>query len=63
MSTNDPKSAAPPARARLGRDIFVALSLKIMLLAILYGLFFSPSHRPPADAAAIATALVGSDRH
>jgi hypothetical protein len=31
----------------LRREILIALVLKAVLLAILYFLFFSPSHRPP----------------
>jgi len=43
-----------------GRDVAVALFVKFGLLAILYLLFFGPAHRPPADAAATAQALVGA---
>jgi hypothetical protein len=32
----------------LRRDILIALALKAVLLAVLYFLFFSPSHRPPS---------------
>jgi hypothetical protein len=32
----------------LRRDILIALAIKAALLAILYFLFFSPSHRPPS---------------
>ena len=31
----------------LRREIIIALAAKAVLLAILYGLFFSPSHRAP----------------
>jgi len=31
----------------LRRDVLIALAVKAVLLAILYFLFFSPSHRPP----------------
>lgn len=31
----------------LRREIIIALAAKAALLAILYVLFFSPSHRPP----------------
>jgi hypothetical protein len=34
----------------LRRDILIALALKAVLLAVLYFLFFSPSHRPPGPA-------------
>ena len=33
------------------RDIALAMMLKLVLLAVLYVAFFSPSHRAPADIA------------
>ena len=42
-----------------GRDVFLALALKGILLLALYLWCFSPAHRPASDADAIATALVG----
>ena len=41
------------------RDVAVAFGLKLALLAALYLLCFGPQHRPPADAAATADAVVG----
>jgi len=33
------------------RDLVLAMTLKVILLAVLYVAFFSPSHRTPADIA------------
>jgi hypothetical protein len=44
------------------RDLIAALAIKGLLLAGLYALFFSPTHRVPADAVATAKALVGESR-
>ena len=44
------------------RDLIAALALKGLLLAGLYALFFSPTHRVPSDAMATAKALVGESR-
>jgi len=41
------------------RDVFAALALKGVLLAVIYVLFFGPAHRSSADATATAKALVG----
>jgi hypothetical protein len=46
---------------RASRDVWTALSIKLALLALLYLLFFSPSHRPPSDAVATAGALIPAD--
>jgi hypothetical protein len=53
-----PPLAARAARA--GRDVFVALAFKALLLLLLYGLFFGPSHRTPSDARSTAAALLGT---
>lgn len=47
-----------PARFRSGlkRRVVIAISVKLALLAILYLMFFSPSHRLAVDDAAV-------DRH
>lgn len=47
--------AKPPVRSRrpLARRIAVAVAMKLALLAVLYLLFFSPSHRPRIDDAAV----------
>ena len=37
----------------LARDVTVILVLKVGALAVLYALFFSPHHRPPADVRAL----------
>jgi hypothetical protein len=41
------------------RDIVVVLAAKLVLLTCLYVAFFSPSHRPPADTAAVTARLIG----
>jgi hypothetical protein len=46
-------------RARLWRDIAVVLTAKLVLLTCLYFAFFSPSHRPAADSAAVSERLLG----
>jgi hypothetical protein len=46
MITSTERNAMFPIVLR--RDILIALAVKAVLLAILYFLFFSPSHRPPS---------------
>jgi hypothetical protein len=41
------------------RDILMALSLKFALFLTLYGLFFSPAHRPAQDSTSTANAVIG----
>ena len=53
---NDPSSARP------ARDVVAALAVKATLLLALYALFFAPSHRPAATAAATASALLDAHR-
>lgn len=48
-------------RGAASRDVLAAVALKLALLAALYVLFFSPSHRPASDAAATARAVAGAD--
>jgi hypothetical protein len=43
----------------LRRDILIALGLKAALLAILYLLFFSPSHRPHETVVAMRQHIFG----
>lgn len=45
--------------SHLWRDIAVVLAAKMVLLTCLYFAFFTPSHRPAADAAAVSARLVG----
>ncbi len=47
--------------ARPLHEVILALMLKACLLAAIYILFFSPAHRPPANPAATANALLGTD--
>jgi hypothetical protein len=49
-----------PDAVHPGRDVFVALAIKGILLLAIYFLFFGPSHRSPSDAAATAAALTGT---
>lgn len=42
------------------RDIAVVLAAKLVLLTCLYFAFFSPSHRPLADSAAVSARLLDS---
>jgi hypothetical protein len=48
-------------RPRLWKDIAAVLALKVVLLACLYLAFFSPSHRPASDTAAVSNRLLGTD--
>jgi hypothetical protein len=54
-----PGAKAPKVRgkARPGRDILWVLALKIVMLAALSQLFFSPSQRPPIDDAGVSRHL------
>ncbi len=45
---------------RPGRDIVIALLVKLVLLTLLYQLFFAHRHRPPQDADSAAAAVLGS---
>jgi hypothetical protein len=45
---------------QLGSRVAIALVAKLALLAVLYLLFFSPSHRPHIDAAAIVQRFLPS---
>jgi hypothetical protein len=54
------ESRKPPYMTNAGRDVLLALILKGTLLLLLYLLFFGPGHRVVANAAVIATRLVGS---
>ena len=47
-------------RPRLWRDIAIVLAAKLVLLTGLYAAFFSPSHRPAADTAAVSARLLDS---
>ncbi|HUX74818.1 MAG TPA: hypothetical protein VMV25_13125 [Steroidobacteraceae bacterium] len=44
---------------RTARELLLALTLKALLLAAIYLLFFGPDQRPRSDAAATASALIG----
>jgi len=57
--THDSTFGRPARRHSLGRDIMIALALKLAALAILYLTFFSPSHRLDVTPERIAAALFG----
>ena len=46
-------------RPLLWREIAVLLAAKLLALSCLYFLFFGPSHRPLADAAAVSARILG----
>lgn len=45
-------------RSRLRRDIGWLLLAKLAVLLLLWALFFSPTHRPPNDPAAVAERML-----
>lgn len=47
-------------RDALARDVIAVVAVKVMLLAALYFACFSPSHRPPVDAAAVSARLLAA---
>jgi hypothetical protein len=47
-------------RPLLWREIAILLAAKLLALTCLYFLFFGPSHRPLADAAAVSAQILGS---
>ena len=53
--------AGGPRSRRPWRDVLAAVSLKLVLLAALYLLFFTPAHRPPSDASATARVVAGAN--
>ena len=46
-------------RPLLWREIAILLVAKLLVLTCLYFLFFGPSHRPLADAAAVSARILG----
>ena len=46
-------------RPLLWREIAILLGAKLLALTCLYFLFFAPSHRPLADAAAVSARILG----
>ena len=46
-------------RPHLWREIAILLGAKLLALSCLYFLFFGPSHRPLADAAAVSARILG----
>jgi hypothetical protein len=54
------RAAAPSVRWRgaLRRHVAVLLLMKIVALALLWVLFFSPAHRAPVDGAAVSRHLL-----
>lgn len=52
----------PAAWRWLRRHLIAVIAVKLVLLALLYALFFSPAHRPDVDADAVAHRLESSAR-
>lgn len=50
---------ASPRKHPLTRPLLWALLVKVALLMLLYGLFFSPRHRATQDPATAASAILG----
>ena len=48
-------------RPLLWREIAILLIAKLLALTCLYFLFFGPSHRPLADAAAVSARILDSN--
>jgi hypothetical protein len=51
-------AASSRTGAAVGRDILIALAIKLSLLTALYYCFFAESHRPKADPKTTAIALL-----
>lgn len=50
-----------PPRNDLGREIVLMLGVKALLLLLLWGLFFSPAHRPVTDEATLQRVLLQTE--
>jgi len=58
-----PSHPAPVSGSRIGRELLAVVALKLLALALIYALFFGPSHRAPLDPAGrIADATFLHDR-
>ncbi|GAA0527801.1 hypothetical protein FHS83_002227 [Rhizomicrobium palustre] len=49
------------SRPLLWKEIVALLAVKVVLLTCLFMAFFSPSHRPAHDTAAVTDRLIGTD--
>jgi hypothetical protein len=56
MCTNARGAASSPSR--IGRDLWIAVTIKLALLAVLYSCFFTDNHRAKTDPGATAAALL-----
>jgi hypothetical protein len=56
--TLTPTATSTRTGGAAGRDILIALAVKLSLLTVLYCCFFAEGHRPKADAGATAAALL-----
>lgn len=56
--TRTPTVASTKTGAAVGRDVLIALAIKLSLLTVLYCCFFGEGHRPKADSRATAVALL-----
>lgn len=59
LSGRSPVHSSAIARL-LRRGVTATVIAKLLLLVVLYLLFFSPAHRPAADAAAVAERILTS---
>jgi len=51
-------TAAPKTGVAAGRDVLIALAIKLSLLTVIYYCFFAESHRPKVDPETTAVALL-----
>jgi hypothetical protein len=56
--TRTQTAASTRTGAAVGRDILIALAIKLSLLTTLYYCFFAESHRPKVDPETTAVALL-----
>jgi hypothetical protein len=58
MTSGMQRVASTKTGAELGRDVLIALAIKLSLLTVLYYCFFAEGHRPKEDPGATAVALL-----
>jgi hypothetical protein len=58
MVTGTQTTASTRTGVVVGRDILIALAIKLSLLTVLYYCFFAESHRPKVDPETTAIALL-----
>ncbi len=57
MKDAAPRSGSAPWSARLRRHLAWVIAVKLVLIALLFALFFSTSHRPSIDADGVSDHL------